>query len=164
MLFQVVAPEVIFMNPEVEQIDDTQAFVPPEVDTVPVDMNGEEPVTLTPYSEASKSNEQWQQVGERISSFLSDLPDYLTEFFSEYKRSLITIGLVLGAFVSVKLMLAILDSVNDIPLLAPTFEIIGIGYSAWFVYRYLLQDSNRKELGDSFNTLRKKVLGGTTNV
>ncbi|NEQ28980.1 MAG: hypothetical protein F6K28_60575, partial [Microcoleus sp. SIO2G3] len=88
-------------------------------------------------------------------------PDYVGEFFNEYKRPLITIGLVLGAFLSVKLLLAILDSINDIPLLAPTFELIGIAYSTWFVYRYLWQASNRKELADNFDSLKRRVLGGT---
>jgi len=57
------------------------------------------------------------------------------------------------------LTLAILDAVNDVPLLAPTFELIGFGYSAWFIYRYLRTVAGRQELGNQFNHLKDEVLG-----
>ncbi|NJL19812.1 MAG: hypothetical protein HC895_01705 [Leptolyngbyaceae cyanobacterium SM1_3_5] len=144
------------MNPEVKPAESTNDASP--VEEVKVQVNNE---TIASFSTDSETNEQWRRIGERVSAFLSDLPDYIGEFFSEYKRPLITIGLVLAAIVSVKLLLAILDSINDIPLLAPTFELIGLGYSAWFVYRYLWQASNRKELVASFNTFKDRVLGAT---
>jgi CAAD domains of cyanobacterial aminoacyl-tRNA synthetase len=146
------------MNPEVEQINDTQDIIP-QVQEVKVDISPDQPVLLTPYSTTSQSSEQWRRIGERVSAFLAELPDYLTDFFSEYRRPLVTIGLVIAAFISVKLTLAILDSINDIPLLAPTFELIGIAYATWFIYRYLWQASNRKELAENFDALKSRVLG-----
>ncbi|WP_243903127.1 CAAD domain-containing protein, partial [Aetokthonos hydrillicola] len=47
----------------------------------------------------------------------------------------------------------------DIPLVAPTFELIGIGYSVWFVYRYLLKASTRQELTDEIAGLKTQVVG-----
>lgn len=144
------------MNPEVksaESINDAS-----QVEEVKVQVNNE---TIASFSTDAETNEQWRRIGERVSAFLSDLPDYIGDFFSEYKRPLTVIGLVFGGFVSVKLLLAILDSINDIPLLAPTFELVGIGYSAWFVYRYLWQASNRKELGDNLNAIKARVFGAT---
>ncbi|MBE9181834.1 CAAD domain-containing protein [Oculatella sp. LEGE 06141] len=145
------------MNPEVNQ-----ETVSPDLtaEEVVVQIDNDDVGTLTQFSsETQASNEQWRQIGEKVSEFLSYLPDYLTEFFSEYKRPIITVGLVVGALIAVKLTLAVLDAVNDIPLLAPTFELIGFGYSAWFVYRYLLRASNRKELANDFNSLKEQVLG-----
>jgi hypothetical protein len=63
------------------------------------------------------------------------------------------------AGVTVKVILAVLDSLNDIPLVAPTFELIGIGYSGWFVYRYLLKASTREELTSEIDTLKSQVFG-----
>lgn len=68
-------------------------------------------------------------------------------------------GLIVAAIVAVKVLLAVLDSLNDIPLVAPTFELIGIGYSAWFVYRYLLKASTRQELTHEITTLKSQVVG-----
>jgi hypothetical protein len=49
--------------------------------------------------------------------------------------------------------------VNEIPLLAPTFELVGIGYASWFVYRYLLQASTRKELTDEIDSFKTEIFG-----
>jgi hypothetical protein len=100
-----------------------------------------------------------RQYGEQVSQFLATLPEYLGNFFNEYKQPLVSIGLILGAIVSVKVLLAVLDALNDIPLVAPTFELIGIGYSAWFVYRYLLKASTREELTSEITTLKSQVVG-----
>lgn len=111
----------------------------------------------TPASE--ETNQQSQQIWETVSGVLSNLPDYVTDFFNEYQRPLITVGLVLTAFISVKLLLAILSAVNEVPLLAPTFELIGIGYSGWFVFRFILKEANRQELGETITSLKDQILG-----
>ncbi len=118
----------------------------------------EEQLLLPPASE-SETSQQLKQIGDRIYTFLSGLPDYLSDFFGEYKRPIITLGLIFGSIVSVKLTLALLDAINDIPLLAPTFELVGFAYTAWFIYRYLWKASSRDELLDSFNGFKDQVLG-----
>jgi hypothetical protein len=115
--------------------------------------------TITKLQRPMQSQEQWQKYGEQISAFLATLPEYLGGFFNQYKRPLVSIGLIVAAVVSVKVLLAVLDSLNDIPLVAPTFELIGIGYSVWFIYRYLLKASTRKELTSEITTLKSQVVG-----
>jgi hypothetical protein len=105
------------------------------------------------------TSQQVQQVWDKISGLLGDLPEYVTDFFKEYQRPIITVGLIFGAIVSVKLVLAVLGAINEIPLLSPTFELIGLTYSGWFIYRYLLRASNRQELVEDINTLKDQVLG-----
>lgn len=115
--------------------------------------------TITKIQPTVESQDQLRQYGEQVSQFLATLPEYLGNFFNEYKQPLVSIGLILGAIVSVKVLLAVLDALNDIPLVAPTFELIGIGYSAWFVYRYLLKASTRQELTSEITTLKSQVVG-----
>ncbi|XP_025819868.1 protein CURVATURE THYLAKOID 1A, chloroplastic-like isoform X2 [Panicum hallii] len=38
-------------------------------------------------------------------------------------------------------------------------ELVGLGYSGWFVYRYLLFQENRKELANNFDALKKRITG-----
>lgn len=135
------------MNPEVKESEFS----------VSADSNGDDPMLLP--SSTSDASQQWRQVGEKVYSFLSGLPEYLSEFFGEYKRPIITLGLIFGGIIGVKLVLAVLDAVNDIPLLAPTFELVGFGYTAWFVYRYLLRASNRQELVQDIESLKDQVVG-----
>jgi hypothetical protein len=115
--------------------------------------------TITKLQPTAQSQEQWLKYGEQVSGFLATLPEYLGSFFNRYKQPLITVGLIVAAIVAVKVVLAILDALNDIPLVAPTFELIGIGYSAWFVYRYLLKASTRQELSEEITTLKAQVVG-----
>jgi hypothetical protein len=90
---------------------------------------------------------------------LGDLPEAVSSFFNEYRRPIVTIGLIVAAIISVKLVLALLGAVNEVPLLAPTFELIGLIYSGWFIYRYMLKASNRQELLEDINSLKDQVLG-----
>ncbi|CAN1237573.1 Protein CURVATURE THYLAKOID 1A, chloroplastic [Linum grandiflorum] len=38
-------------------------------------------------------------------------------------------------------------------------ELVGLGYTGWFVYRYLLFKQSRKELAADIDTLKKKIAG-----
>ena len=153
------------MNPELKKSDYAESSTPELVadaeDRADLNVTAAEPAPIVAVSAPqNQSSEQWRQIGERVSYFLAQLPDLVSEFFGEYKRPLITLGLLFGGIVSVKLTLAILDAINDIPLLAPTFELIGIAYSAWFIYRYLLKAENRQELSQEIDSLKKQVVGG----
>jgi CAAD domains of cyanobacterial aminoacyl-tRNA synthetase len=96
---------------------------------------------------------------KQATDILAELPTYVGQIYNSNKSAVITLGLFFGIIVGVKLTLAILSAINEIPLLAPTFELVGIGYTSWFVYRYLLQASTRKELTDEIDSFKSEVLG-----
>jgi len=102
---------------------------------------------------------QTQQIKEQIISILSEFPAYIGSFYEQYKSPLTVIGVILASIISLKVLLGVIDELNDIPLLAPTFELIGIGYTVWFVYRYLLRSSNRQQLGEEIQALKEQVFG-----
>ncbi|MEM9150061.1 MAG: CAAD domain-containing protein [Cyanobacteria bacterium P01_F01_bin.3] len=110
-------------------------------------------------SSTADTMEQVKKVTAQVVDKLGDLDKYFGEFFQEYKRPLIALGLFFGLFLSIKLTLAVLQAINDVPVLAPMFELIGLLYSGWFVYRYLLKASNRSELASEMNALKDQVLG-----
>ena len=53
-----------------------------------------------------------------------------------------------GAVAGVWVANSVVGAINALPLLPKVFELVGLGYSAWFTYRYLLFKSNREELVD----------------
>ena len=68
------------------------------------------------------------------------------------------VALIVTAIVTGKIVLAILDAIgNDIPLLEPIFELIGIGYGTWFVLRYLIKSSSRQELAEEIQSLKQQI-------
>ncbi len=105
------------------------------------------------------SETEWQRISRQISEFFAQLPQYLSSFFNDYKQALITLSLIFAAIVTVKVALAILDAINDIPLLSPIFELIGIAYGTWFIFRYLLKSSNRQELAQEIQLLKNEIMG-----
>lgn len=110
-------------------------------------------------STVSSSPEQWQEWVAPVTDFLSQLPNYIVQFFSDYKQPLISLGLIVAGIITVKVTLALLDAINDIPLLAPILELVGLGYTGWFVFRYMLKASDRKELVAEFDKLKGQVIG-----
>lgn len=131
-----------------------------EAEKLKPDVNVEQPGKITVTSSPNPSPDQaWQEWVQPATEFLAKLPDYVGNFFSSYQQPLITVGLILGGIVTVKVTLALLDAVNDVPLLSPFFEVVGIGYTGWFVYRYLLKVETRQELSEEIEALKGQVLG-----
>nr|CAB3447833.1 unnamed protein product [Digitaria exilis] len=64
-----------------------------------------------------------------------------------------------GAVVALWLTSVIVGAVNSVPLLPKIMELVGLGYTGWFVYRYLLFKESRKELADDIDSLKKKIAG-----
>ncbi|KAF8380116.1 hypothetical protein HHK36_027587 [Tetracentron sinense] len=64
-----------------------------------------------------------------------------------------------GAIVAVWLSSIVIGAINSVPLLPKIMELVGLGYTGWFVYRYLLFKSSRKELATDIEALKKKIAG-----
>ena len=137
-------------NTTPEVTTDTQAAT--------VDLRSETPgkITTTKTSPADGAVQEYLNIG---SKFLSRIFDYIKEFVDNNQKSLVNLLLIFLGIVAVKVTLAVIAAINDIPLLAPTFELVGLGYSGWFVYRYLLTKSSRQELVQEFESLKTQVVG-----
>jgi len=64
-----------------------------------------------------------------------------------------------GAILALWLTSVIVGAINSVPLLPKIMELVGLGYTGWFVYRYLLFKESRKELADDIESLKKKIAG-----
>lgn len=113
----------------------------------------------TEETSEKEGGDQIQQIKDQILSVLSELPAYASSFFGEYQKPIVTVGLIVGTLITIKVTLAVLEALNDIPLLSPTFELIGMGYTGWFIYRYLLRASNRQELVAELESFKEQIFG-----
>jgi hypothetical protein len=79
----------------------------------------------------------------------------LKEFYEKYKTLIIfTVGgLIL--LISFKILLAVLEVINGIPLLSPVFEVIGIG----FTVRYTIDSEGRNKLFQGIKDRWDGILG-----
>ena len=123
-------------------------------------LEGVDTANLPKLPPAAEPESQLQQISRQVSEFLEQLPKYLSSFFQDYKQPLITVALILAAIVTVKIVLAVLNAINGTPLLSPLFELVGISYATWFIFRYFLKASTRQELADEIQSLKSQFLGG----
>ncbi|MEH2145022.1 CAAD domain-containing protein [Nostoc sp.] len=122
-------------------------------------LEGVDTANLPKLPPAAEPESQLQQISIQVSEFLEQLPEYLSSFFQDYKQPLITVALILAAIVTAKIVLAVLNAINGTPLLSPLFELIGISYATWFIFRYLLKASTRQELADEIQLLKSQFVG-----
>ena len=115
-----------------------------------------EPEARRQISPTTQSIEKGQWIVAQIFDFIVGLPDYVGTFFNRYKQLIISIAVIWGAAIAIKVVLAIMDALNDIPLLAPIFESIGVGYCVWFINRYLLKPPTRQELAQKLEGVLKQ--------
>jgi hypothetical protein len=125
-------------------------------------LDGTNPQTLAKLPPAEESNNQLEMIGAQVSQFLAEIPEDLSKFYSAYKTPIIALIVFLASVVTLRVLLAMLAAVNDIPLVSPIFELIGIGYSGWFVFRYLLKAPTRKELAVEIESFKKQITGKNT--
>ncbi|KAG6792351.1 hypothetical protein POTOM_001496 [Populus tomentosa] len=64
------------------------------------------------------------------------------------------VGLGFAALVAVWASANVITAVDKLPVIPSALEFVGILYSSWFVYRYLLLKPNREEL---FQIIKKSV-------
>jgi CAAD domains of cyanobacterial aminoacyl-tRNA synthetase len=141
-------------TPESTQTADTTTI---DVPANPLGMNtGNASLTKVSPDLSTANLPEWAKV---VADVIEELPTYATQIYTRNKGLVTSLGLILGLIVGIKLTLAVLSAVNEIPLLAPTFELVGIGYASWFVYRYLLQASTRKELTDELDSFKSEIFG-----
>ncbi|XP_042463786.1 protein CURVATURE THYLAKOID 1A, chloroplastic-like [Zingiber officinale] len=101
---------------------------------------------------ASSSEDSSSVVGDDLLADLKEKWDAL-----ENKSTVLLYGG--GALVALWLSSILVGAVNSVPLLPKIMELVGLGYTGWFVYRYLLFKESRKELANDIDVLKKKVAG-----
>jgi CAAD domains of cyanobacterial aminoacyl-tRNA synthetase len=144
------------METEQKQLEPVDAMVAPGGMLPP---SGGETANLSQLPPAYEPEAQWRRFASRITHFLEQLPEYVSSFLQKNQRSLISIVLILSAIITFKVVIAILGAINGVPLLSPTFELIGIGYFTWFSLRYLTKAESRQELTEKFRLLKQEIVG-----
>ena len=98
-------------------------------------------------------------VGKQFSDTIALIPQYWQAFWQAYQRPVTLLGWTIAGIILLKVALAVLGAVNDFPLLAPTFELVGLGYGGWFIYRYIIGFASRQELSTRIDNLKSYLFG-----
>ncbi|KAJ6812975.1 protein CURVATURE THYLAKOID 1D, chloroplastic-like [Iris pallida] len=64
-----------------------------------------------------------------------------------------------GALVALWLSSAVVGALDSIPLIPNVFELVGLAYTIWFSYRYLIFKKNREELFAKIDEIKGTIIG-----
>ena len=124
-----------------------------------IEENTETAGVLVPLTSEEDSTAELKAMLGKGVEVVSNLDTILGNFFSEYRQLIISLGLVFGSIVAVKLTLALLSALNEIPLVEPSLELVGLGFTVWFVTRFMLKSEKRQEFYTKFTDTKDSVLG-----
>lgn len=126
-----------------------------------LDVNTVAPGTLLklPTSDNTLISPELKEQVENVIRFLSTFPDFFNGALGDYQKPLTTVGLILVAGLGVAVADGILTRLNAIPLFAPTFELIGLGFTGWVLFRYLLYADTRQELLQAYDHVKERITG-----
>lgn len=106
-------------------------------------------------------NKQAEVIGniKSVADSINELPKNFSEFVLDYRSFLAVLGYGTLAIVSVYICSAVIDAIEDIPIIAPLFEIVGLGYVIWFIWRYLFTVSRRQDFKQEVDSIKVNLLG-----
>jgi methionyl-tRNA synthetase len=116
--------------------------------------------TAAPAFEAA-SPAQGQRWSKVLRPF-AQAPAYLADALAETKGLLIAVLLLLLAIFAGNALVELARRTDRIPVVSPTLEAIGIGYTIWFIYRYALFAAGRQALFGNLQSLKQEFFGGNS--
>jgi isoleucyl-tRNA synthetase len=113
----------------------------------------------TDVAETPKASLNPEDVWQTILNVLSEYPDYVGKFVTEYQRVLVILMLLAILTLALYITIAVVNSLNQIFLVEGVFKTIGLGYLLWFGYRYLLKAATRQELSQFLKDWTAEIFG-----
>ncbi len=87
----------------------------------------------------------------------------LLGFIDQYSKwiipSVFVVITFIAAVIAIRVISTVFITIHQIPLVSPTFRLIGLGYSVWFFFRYLLLGKNRGELREIIDNIKDNTFG-----
>jgi valyl-tRNA synthetase len=92
-----------------------------------------------------------------IATILDSFPGGLFRFIVHYRRSLLWIGAIASIIISADVLLAIVNTLNRVPLLGPLLEVLGLIVAGQFFYKRLLWKENRERLVEQLRSQQTRI-------
>ncbi len=93
-----------------------------------------------------------------IATILDSFPGGLFRFVTQYRRSLLWIGAIASAIISTDVLLAIVETINHVPLVGPFLEILGLIVAGRFIYKRLLWKENREQFVEQLRSQQIRIV------
>lgn len=98
-------------------------------------------------------------VNAKLQETLSQTTDKLATAWEKTEDKPAAVAVTFGALLVLITASSVVDTIDKIPIISDLIELIGIGVTGWFVWRYLLFGPDREELVSTIKSFVKKVYG-----
>ncbi|CAM6109579.1 unnamed protein product [Calypogeia fissa] len=112
-------------------------------------------VSTRQFSVVAKASETQPDASEAA----SDLVKSAQEYWNKLDDKLAVGGLGFAGLIILWASFGLLSAIDKLPLLPGFFEFVGIAFSGWFTYRYLLFKPDREELLKLIDEAKGKITG-----
>jgi hypothetical protein len=96
---------------------------------------------------------------EQINEQLKEQLKGVQEWWDKQEDKFAIVGLGVSGIVALWASAGLLSSIDKLPVIPGFFEFVGILFTGWFVYRYLLFKPDREELVRLLDDTKKKITG-----
>jgi CAAD domains of cyanobacterial aminoacyl-tRNA synthetase len=150
------APATASVTPEAATVQATDTATQNVASATTPSTTSEASASATPEAATPAS----EQIVQQVKDFAAKLIQQMQSSFSvEQKSAAIVALLVIVAIPVIILANKVLNIIGGIPLLEPILELVGLAYTFWFGYRYLIFAQSRKELIDNIMGIKAKIMG-----
>lgn len=112
----------------------------------------------TPNVVAMATGETPAEVAAELPEIVTTLQEAWDRLDDKYAVTSLAIVLLIALYVS----LGLISSIDRLPVIPGLFELIGIGYTGWFVYRNLVFKPDRVALVAKLEDIYNNVLGSSS--
>ncbi len=117
------------------------------------------PSNLSTKVRSSTDDNILQQMTATISAFLEHPARYFDNFFADYKKPVLSLSVLLGIGVTYKVLDSMLDAIDELPLLAGLFQLVGLIYTIRFGVKKVATAEKRAQVVADLQQLWAEVSG-----
>lgn len=102
--------------------------------------------------------------GESPAEVAAELPEIvkiIREAWDKLDDKYAVTSLAFATLLALYGSIGLISAIDRLPLLPGLFELIGIGYSGWFAYRYLVFKPDRESLFAKVKNIYSDVIGSS---
>jgi HAD superfamily hydrolase (TIGR01549 family) len=108
---------------------------------------------------AATASQTWQTWQTNADNFLAQARSTTSSFLRQNRRLLTLVSWLLLALLGARVLLAVVDTLDDLPLVTPILKLVGLVYIFQFTRRYLIRQQNRQELMQLLKQTKADFLG-----
>ena len=119
-------------------------------------------LALQPYPEVDEIFPKIKTTGEQ-ETLWKQLQKQIDAFPQQLNLSAVTwLGVAVFGFFLINILFAFVLTLEQFPLLPSFLKLIGVSYTGWFIYRYLLTQEKRQNLREIINNTKAELVGDTS--